>query len=53
MVKNGDDLENDVHDVPERIDRTISRIKLKALGVSIDALTPEQKKYLNSWQVGT
>ena len=53
MVKNGDDLENDVHDVPERIDRTISRIKLKTLGVSIDTLTPEQKKYLNSWQVGT
>ena len=53
MVKNGDSLENDVHDVPERIDRTISRIKLKTLGVSIDALTPEQKKYLNSWQVGT
>ncbi len=53
MVKNGDDLENDVHDVPERIDRTISRIKLRTLGVSIDTLTPEQKKYLNSWQVGT
>ena len=53
MVKNGDELENDVHDVPERIDRTISRIKLKTLGVSIDTLTPEQKKYLNSWQIGT
>lgn len=53
MVKNGAKLENDVHDVPERIDRTISRIKLKALGVSIDTLTAEQKKYLSSWQAGT
>ena len=53
MVKNGAKLENDVHDVPERIDGTISRIKLKALGVSIDTLTAEQKKYLSSWQAGT
>ena len=53
MVRNGAALENDVHDVPERIDRTISRIKLKTLGVRIDSLTPEQKKYLNSWQIGT
>ena len=53
MVKNGAKLENDVHNVPERIDRTISRIKLKALGVSIDTLTAEQKKYLSSWQAGT
>ena len=53
MIKNGAKLENDVHDVPERIDRTISRIKLKTLGVSIDTLTAEQKKYLSSWQIGT
>lgn len=53
MVKNGGTLANDVHDVPEKIDRLISRIKLKTLGVTIDTLTAEQKKYLSSWQVGT
>lgn len=53
MVKNGGKLENDVHDVPERIDSLISKIKLKTLGVTIDTLTAEQKKYLSSWQVGT
>ena len=53
IVKNGQTLENDVHDVPENIDRMISRIKLRTLGVTIDTLTAEQKKYLSSWQVGT
>ena len=53
IVKNAQTLENDVHDVPENIDRMISRIKLKTLGVTIDTLTAEQKKYLSSWQVGT
>ena len=53
IVKNGQALGNDVHDVPEDIDRMISRIKLKTLGVTIDTLTAEQKKYLSSWQVGT
>ena len=53
IVKKGTALENDVYDVPEKIDRMISRIKLKTLGVSIDTLTAEQKKYLSSWQVGT
>jgi len=53
IVKNGETLENDAHDVPEEIDRMISKIKLKTLGVRIDTLTAEQKKYLSSWQVGT
>ncbi len=53
MVKKGQSLSNDVHDVPESIDQSVSRIKLKSLGVSIDVLTTEQKKYLSSWQIGT
>ncbi len=53
MVKNSASLENDVHNVPEEIDRMISKIKLSSLGVTIDALTEEQEKYLNSWQIGT
>jgi adenosylhomocysteinase len=39
--------------VPETIDREIARIKLKALGVAIDTLTPAQEKYLASWEMGT
>jgi adenosylhomocysteinase len=39
--------------VPEEIDREVARLKLAALGVSIDKLTPEQQKYLASWHEGT
>ncbi len=53
MVKNSSSLGNRVHDVPEEIDRMISRIKLASLGVKIDTLTEEQENYLNSWQIGT
>jgi len=42
-----------VYSVPENIDREIARLKLKALGVDIDTLTPQQSKYLQSWQEGT
>jgi adenosylhomocysteinase len=46
-------LEPKVYRVPEEIDKEISRLKLKALGIKIDGLSPEQKKYLKSWQKGT
>ena len=42
-----------VHTLPESIDRKIAALKLKAMGIMIDALTPEQKKYLSSWEHGT
>jgi adenosylhomocysteinase len=42
-----------VHSVPKRIDDKIASLKLQTLGAKIDKLTPEQKKYLASWQVGT
>ncbi len=42
-----------VHDVPENIDVTVASLKLKSLGVAIDKLTPEQVKYLSSWEMGT
>jgi adenosylhomocysteinase len=42
-----------VYRVPESIDDNIARLKLQALGVRIDTLTPEQEEYLNSWQLGT
>jgi adenosylhomocysteinase len=43
----------DVHPVPDHIDREIARLKLSAMGVEIDKLTPEQEKYLQSWTEGT
>ncbi|HEX2978920.1 MAG TPA: adenosylhomocysteinase [Anaerolineaceae bacterium] len=53
MVKNADKLENKVYSVPEAIDKEIARLKLAAMGILIDTLTPEQVHYLNSWEEGT
>jgi adenosylhomocysteinase len=53
MVKNAASLESKVYPIPPAIDREIARLKLAAMGVSIDVLTPEQTKYLNSWEEGT
>ena len=53
MVKSHSRLEKKVYPVPEEMDREIARIKLAAMGIQIDRLTPEQEKYLNSWEEGT
>ena len=53
LVKNAKDLNAHVYDVPQDIDREVARLKLHALGVSIDVLTPEQEHYLGSWEEGT
>jgi len=53
MLKNYDQLEKRVYSVPEAIDREIARLKLDAMGVTLDVLTPEQVSYLNSWEEGT
>ncbi len=53
MKNNYKNLKKEVYSVPENIDNEIARLKLKAMGVSIDVLTPEQKKYLSSWEMGT
>ena len=53
MVKNKGKLDLDVHSVPEEIDKEVARLKLDSMGITIDTLTPEQAKYLNSWQEGT
>jgi adenosylhomocysteinase len=53
MVKNKGKMEIKVHAVPEEIDKEVARLKLKAMGVGIDTLTAEQKKYLRSWKEGT
>jgi adenosylhomocysteinase len=53
MVKNKGKMEIKVHPVPAEIDKEVARLKLKAMGVAIDALTAEQRKYLDSWKEGT
>ncbi|MBI2488046.1 MAG: adenosylhomocysteinase [Deltaproteobacteria bacterium] len=53
LVKNRKSFENRVYEVPEKVDKTVAEMKLRSLGVKIDKLTPEQRKYLNSWEIGT
>lgn len=53
LAEHGRALAAGVHPVPEEIDRAVAELKLRALGVSIDALTEEQTLYLRSWREGT
>ncbi len=53
LARHSRTLERRVYPVPRTIDQEIARLKLASLGVSIDRLTPEQRRYLSSWQVGT
>lgn len=53
IVQHRNNLPKGVFPVPADIDAQVARLKLQALGVAIDTLTPEQEKYLNSWQEGT
>ncbi len=53
VVQRGAMLAKDVHRIPAELDREIARLKLQAMGVTIDTLTPEQQKYLASWDLGT
>jgi len=53
LAKNKGKLKPSVYRVPEDIDRKVADLKLKAMGIKIDRLSPEQEKYLHSWQMGT
>ena len=53
LLQHSGELEKKVYGVPEAIDREIARLKLEAMGIHIDALTDEQRKYLASWEEGT
>ncbi len=53
MVKKAKSLKKTVYGVPQEIDQEIARLKLASMGIKIDNLTPEQKKYLSSWEMGT
>ena len=53
LSKKGRDLKNEVYRVPREIDEKIAFLKLEALGLKTEILTPEQKEYLTSWELGT
>ena len=46
-------LQTKVYTVPKEIDEKVAELKLKSMGVAIDELTAEQKKYLSTWEMGT
>jgi len=53
LIDKGGSLEKTVYKVPPEIDREIAALKLSSMGIKIDKLTPEQKNYLKSWEMGT
>ncbi len=53
LIKSKGSLQPRVYPVPEDIDNEIGRLKLKAMNITIDSLTEEQRKYLESWESGT
>jgi adenosylhomocysteinase len=53
MAHNAGKLEPRVYDVPDDIDAEVARLKLRSMGIAIDTLTDEQKRYLTSWEEGT
>ncbi|MBC1239748.1 adenosylhomocysteinase [Nostoc sp. 2RC] len=53
LVKNKGKLEPGLHSIPTEVDQEIARLKLQALGITIDSLTPDQIEYINSWTSGT
>ena len=53
LVVNKGKLEPGLHSIPFEVDQEIARLKLQAMGMGIDTLTPEQVEYMNSWTVGT
>jgi adenosylhomocysteinase len=53
MLRSAKELQPRVYTIPKDIDREIAQLKLKAMGITIDTLTPEQERYLSSWESGT
>ena len=53
VVENHAHLSNSVHSVPMTIDKRVAILKLSAIGIEIERLTPQQEAYLHSWTLGT
>ncbi len=52
-VKNKGNLDHKVYQVPKEVDEWVANLKLQTMGITIDSLTAEQQKYLDSWEMGT
>ncbi len=53
LLQHVGEMQPKVYTIPESIDREIARLKLESMGIAVDRLTPEQEKYLASWEEGT
>ena len=53
VARHHEELEDRVYVVPEAIDAEVARLKLEAMGITLDEMTPEQAEYVSSWQRGT
>ena len=53
LVEHGSELKPDVYKVPAEIDEQVAKLKLEALGISIDKLTEEQYNYIHGFLEGT
>jgi adenosylhomocysteinase len=53
MLRHAQELQPRVYTIPREIDHAIARLKLTAMGIEIDSLTPEQEQYLAAWEAGT
>lgn len=53
IIKHYKNMKREVYKIPDSIDSNIAKRKMKSLGLKFDTLTPEQKEYLKSWQIGT
>ncbi len=53
MVKNKGKLTPGIYNIPQDLDQEIARLKLEAMGISLDVLTKDQLEYINSWTSGT
>ncbi len=53
MLQHAKELTPRVYTIPRDLDREIARLKLHAMGIQIDTLTPEQEQYLAAWESGT
>lgn len=53
LVKHQGQLAAGIHAIPTEVDQEIARLKLQAMGITMDTLTPEQIEYMNSWTTGT
>ena len=53
LIENAENLHSQVYKLPDELDNEVARLKLEAMGGSLEVMTPEQVGYLGSWEHGT